>query len=292
LARAIFGASRLTFPAPHSILFSALLFALLALAACNPAPTPLPPAHLRIGSADSTQYIAREAASAYRRAHPTTTFDFFTSNSTTALRQLAFGQFEFAFIERNPRADELERARAIAYELGRDGVFVIVHPSNRMENLAREDLRKILAGEFNQWTQLGVEPPNGRDNIQVLAREEGSGMRAVIDEKVMQGARITPTALLLPTNLDMLDYVAEHPNAIGYVAANIWTDNSRTRPLGIDGVPATRATVAEGTFPLVQTVFLIVPQAADAQITSFVDFLAGPDGRSTLYQRISEIRRE
>jgi len=245
--------------------------------------------YLRIGTADSTQYIAREVASAFRRAHPTTTFDFFTSNSTTALRQLAFGQFEFAFIERNPRADELERAKATALELGRDGVFVIVHPSNSLQNLAHDDLRKILSGEFNQWTQLGIEPPGGIDDIQVLAREEGSGMRAVIDEKAMRGARMTPTALLLPTNLDMLDYVATHPNAIGYVAANIWTENSNTRPLSIDNVPATRASINAGTYPLSQTVFLIVPQTPDADITSFVDFLAGPEGRATLYQRIGEI---
>jgi phosphate transport system substrate-binding protein len=284
-----FDVSRFTYHPSRALIVYSFLLSLVALLSCRATPTPSAPIYFRIGTSDSTQYIAREVASAYRRAQPMTTFDFFTSNSTTALRQLAFGQFDFAFVERNPRADELERAKSTAYELGRDGTFVIVHPTNKMENLAREDLRKIFSGEFNQWTQLGVEPPNGRDDIQVLAREDGAGMRAVIEEKVMQGARLTPTALLVPTNLDMLDYVAEHPNAIGYVAANIWTDTSRTRPLGIDGVPATRTTVQAGTYPLGQTVFLIAPQTPSSEITSFIDFLAGPEGRSTLYQRISEI---
>lgn len=269
--------------------FVFLVLSVLGFLSCRATPTPTPAIYLRIGTSDSTQYIAREAASAFRRARPTTTFDFFTSNSTTALRQLAFGQFEIAFIERNPRADELERARATALELGRDGVFVIVHPSNTLKNIARDDLRKILSGDFNQWTQLGVEPPDGKDDIQVLSREEGSGMRAVIDEQVMQGARLTPTALLMPTNLDMLDYVSSHPNAIGYVAANIWNESSNVRTLGIDNVPASRAAVNAGSYPLSQTVFLIVPQTPDKDITSFIDFLAGPDGRATLYQRIGEI---
>lgn len=273
----------------RAVLVSLFLVTLLA---CRPAPTPTPlPVHFKIGSADSTQYIARETANAYRQSHPATTFDFLTSNSTTALRQQAFGQSDFTFIERNPRADELERANATALELGRDGVFVIVNPSNTLQNLSREDLRKLLSGEFNAWSQMGIAPPEGRDEIVVLMREEGAGMRAVIEEKVLRGARITPTALLVPTNLDMLDYVSAHPNAVGYVAANIWDENSRTRAVGIDDVTATRAHIQDATYPLLQTVFLIVPKEPNENITSFLEFLAGPEGRSALYRRISEIPR-
>jgi phosphate transport system substrate-binding protein len=271
------------------LLVSLLSIVLLLFVACRATPTPVVPAHYRIGTADSTQYIAREAANAFRREHPSTTFDFFTNNSTMALRQLAFDQFDFAFIARNPRADELDRAHATALQLGRDGVYVIVHPSNSMEMIAREDLRKILTGEFNNWSQLGIEPPEGRDDIQVLMREEGAGMRTVMEENVLQGGRVTPTALLLPTNLDMLAYVAEHPNSIGYVAANVWDDNSQTKPLGIDGVPAVPEEIAAGTYPLQQTIFLVVPQEPNSEISTFIDFLAGEEGRETLYQRISQL---
>lgn len=266
-----------------------LFLSLAFLLGCRVTPTPTAPIHFKIGSADSTQYIAREVANGYRRAHPTTTFDFFTSNSTTALRQLGFKQFDFAFIERNPHSDELERARATALQLGRDGVFVIVNPSNPLQNLAHADLRKILTGELNAWSQLGIEAPGGKDEIQVLMREEGSGMRAVIEEQILQGARVTPTALLLPTNLDMLDYVADHTNAIGYVAANIWGENSRTHTLALDAVEATRENIRAGTYPLIQTVFLVVPQDPDEAIASFIAFVSGEEGRQTLYQRIEEL---
>ena len=261
----------------------------ILLLACRATPTPAPSIHFKIGTADSTQYIARETANAYRRAHPTTTFDFFTSNSTMALRQLAFQQFDFAFVERNPRADELERAQATAFELGRDGVIVIVHPSNPLTNLTRTDLQKIFTGEFSLWSELGIALPNGRDEIQVLMREEGAGTRVVMEENILQGERITLTALLQPTNLDMLDYVAEHPNAIGYVAANIWNENSRTRALSIDTVAPTRANIQNKTYPLTQTVFLIAPRTPNETIASFIEFLASNEGRATLYQRITEI---
>ncbi|MDL1895739.1 hypothetical protein FBQ82_05665 [Anaerolineae bacterium CFX7] len=269
-----------------SSLLAACLFLLGVFAACRATPTPTAPAHFRIGTADSTQYIAREIGAAFRAAHPNTTFDFFKTNSAMTLRQLAFGQYDFAFTERNPRADELERANAIAYELGRDGVFIVTHPANALENLSRDELKKILGGEINRWSQLGLDPPDGQDVIQVLTREDGAGTRAVLEEQIMQGARTTPTALVQPTNLDMLDYVAEHPNAIGYVAANIWDNNAHTRAVALDGVAPTRQNIANGTYPLLQTVFLIVPKTASADVTGFVDFVASDEGRAILYRRL------
>lgn len=265
------------------------LLSVIFLLACRATPTPAPPIHLRIGTSDSAQYIAREAAAAFRAEQPGATFEFNTTNSSMSLRQLAFGQYDFAFVERNPRADELERARATAYELGRDGVYLIAHPANALKNISREDARKIFTGEINRWSQLNLEPPDGQDLIQVLTREDGSGMRQVIDDQILQGARTTPTALILPTNLDMLDYVAEHPNAIGYVAANIWDNNARTRPLALDNIAATRDNLANGTFPLLQTVFLIVPQAHSPDVAAFVEFLASAQGRGTLYRRLSPL---
>lgn len=276
-------ASRAVRPA----LIASLVVALVAsAAACRPTPTPAPPAHLNIGTADSTQYIAREAAAAYQVEHPNTTFDFFKTNSTMSLRQLAFGQYDLSFVERNPRADELERANATAYELGTDGLYIVVHPSNALENLSRQDLKKIMSGEINRWSQLNIDPPGGQDKIQVLAREDGAGMRAVLEEQIMQGARTTPTALILPTNLDMLDYVAGHPDAIGYVAANIWDSNTRTHALALDGIAPSRENIGSGSYPLRQTVFLIVPKNAAVQVSDFVDFMASAEGRATIRGRL------
>lgn len=256
---------------------------------CRATPTPPPRAHLTIGSADSAQYIARELADAYRRSHPSTTFDFYTTNSTTALQQIAQSRFEIAFVTRNPRTDELERAHVNAVELGRDALAVIVNPSNPLTNISRKNLAKVFSGEIFEWSALGVQVTGTDDTVQVLTREGGSGMRQVLLEQVMLDHALTPTALVRPTNLDMLDYVSEHPEAIGYVAANIWDSNSHTRPLSIDNVPITRETIATGNYPLLQTVFLILPVSPNETISSFVEFIASSEGRQVLNRRLAPI---
>lgn len=205
------------------------------------------------------------------------------------MRLMAQSGFDLAIVARNPRADELERADANAVELGRDAVAVIVHPSNALGDISMENLARLWSGGINAWSALGIPPPGGDDTVQVLAREEGSGMRQVMQDAILVDRRITPTALLRPTNLDMLDYVSDHPNAIGYVAANIWDQNSHTRPLLIGGVPPTRPNLASGAYPLTQSVFMIVPRRAGDNVSSFVEFVASPEGRTVLTRRLAPI---
>lgn len=276
---------------PFFLLGVAIVFSALSLLeiGCRATPTPPPRAHLTIGSADSAQYIARELADAYRRSHPFTTFDFYTTNSTTALQQIAQSRFEIAFVTRNPRTDELERAQVNAVELGRDALAVIVNPSNPLTNISRENLAKVFSGEIYEWSAMNVQLTGTDNAIQVLTREAGSGMRQVLEEQVMLDHALTPTALVRPTNLDMLDYVSDHPEAIGYVAANIWDSNSHTRPLSIDNVPMTRETIASGTYPLLQTVFLILPVSPNETVSSFVEFVASSEGRQVLNRRLAPI---
>lgn len=273
-------------PGAYYLLLASLSYSVLA---CRPTPTPPPRVHLNIISSDSSQYVARELADAYRRQHPYTTFDFSTTNSAMAMRQMAQHQFDLAIVERNPRADELERADANAVELGRDAVVMIVHPTNPLPDVSLHDLAKVLSGEINLWSALNARLPNGQDAIQVLSREDGSGMRQVLQDSVLRQRRMTLTALLRPTNLDMLDYVSDHPEAIGYVAANIWDENSHTRTLAIGGVPPTRANLTSGTYPLLQSVFLILPKNAGENVTNFIDFIASPDGRQVLNHRLAPI---
>ena len=54
-----------------------------------------------------------------------------------------------------------------------DGIAVITHPSNKVDNVTTDQLKKIYTGEITNWSQLG-----GDDQaIVVMGREAGSGTR-------------------------------------------------------------------------------------------------------------------
>lgn len=59
-----------------------------------------------------------------------------------------------------------------------DGIAVITHPSNKVDNVTTDQLKKIYTGEITNWSQLG-----GDDQaIVVMGREAGSGTRGAFEE--------------------------------------------------------------------------------------------------------------
>ncbi len=270
----------------------------VALLACRATPTPPhPPVKLRIGGADSTQLLARDLADAYHQAHAYASVEVSITNSATGLRELAQGSLDLAWVSRNPRADELTHPRARAVEIARDGIAIIVHPSNPVKNVSREQLAEIFSGEVLNWSQLSstvtvttTVAAAQTDAIQVVSREQGSGTRAEFEQQVMQGRRVTLTALIQSTSRDVRGYVAANPNAIGYISFNLLKNNAQIRALAINNIEPTLDTIQASRYPLMQTYYLIVPHETSPDVSDFVDFVLSASARSLILSRMAPSR--
>ncbi len=275
-----------------------LLIFCASLIACRATPTPVrTPVQIRIGGADSTQLLARDLADAYHQAHAYASVEVHTTNSSTGLRELAQGMLDLALVSRNPRADELSHPRARAVEIARDGLAIIVHPSNPVKNVSREELAQIFSGEILNWSQLTspvtvttTVTANNADAIRVISREEGSGTRADFERQVMQGRRVTLTALIQSTSRDVRAYVAANPNAIGYISFNLLRNTTQVRALSINHVEPTLETIQSSTFPLMQTYYLVVPSEISPDVSDFVDFVLSTSTRSLILSRMAPAR--
>lgn len=95
-----------------------------------------------------------------------------------------------------------------------DGVVMIVHPDNPVEALSVDQVRDIYAGRITNWSQVG-----GSDMaITFATRPEGSGARAVFQDRLMGAASIDGTKqVVAQDNEGMADLVNNDPGALGYV---------------------------------------------------------------------------
>jgi phosphate transport system substrate-binding protein len=237
------------------------------------------------------QLLAHDLGDAYHKAHPYATIEIRGGNSSSGLAEFARGLLDIALVSRNPRSDELKQPPARAVEIARDGIVVVVHPSNPLTDVSREELAKIFSGQVLNWSELtGQASQGGDDSIQVLSREDGSGTRSVFEQTIMPGRRVTLTALVEPSSRDILSYVESNPNAIGYAAFDLWRGNSTSRALSVDSVAPTLNNVRSSTYPLMQTYFLVLPIKANAQVSAFVDFGLSATGRSLIYSRMANVR--
>lgn len=234
------------------------------------------------------QLLAQDLARAYRQSHPYATVEARGGNSSSGLVEFARGSLDIAMVSKSPTSEEMKSPPSRAIEIARDGVVVLVHPSNPLQNVTRDQLVKIFTGEILSWSQLtGTASKDSDDSIQVISREYGSGTRSVFEETIMAGRRVTLTALVQPSSRDVLDYVKSDPKAIGYVAFNLWKGSSSGRALSIDGIAPSASSIHSSSYPLMQTYYLVAPTNPSPSVSDFIEFALSASGHDLISARVS-----
>ena len=124
-----------------------------------------------------------------------------------------------------------------------DGIAVIVHPDNDVEDLTTDQLKKIYTGEITNWSEVG-----GVDEaIVVVGREAGSGTRGAFEE-ILEVEDACKYAQELNETGAVVAKVGETEGAIGYVSLDNVKDS--VKALNLDGVEASEETIKDGSYSL------------------------------------------
>ncbi len=122
------------------------------------------------------------------------------------------------------------KQRIRSHKIAVDGIAVIAHKDNNDTLLTVDQLQKILTGEINSWKQLNPKSP--LDEIIVMFDTPNSSMVRYIQDSITHyrpfGANVkalsTDSALVdinqLVSHDKVIEYVASHTNAIGFVGLN------------------------------------------------------------------------
>lgn len=253
------------------IIVHCLLLVALLLSACSSPPTAVvtpAPTTLRLVAADACGPLMEELAVAYQAGHPWATVEVEVFNSTVAQERLEAGTADVAALSWLG-----DGAGLWAVPFATDAVAVIVHPSVAVEGLDLETLREILNGRIGEWDD-GVP-------VQVVSREAGAGVRAVVEAAVMDGYDVTLISLVVPDSAGMLAAVASTPGAIGYVSQARLDGDVRVVP--VDGVLPVQA-LGDGT-PLVYPLFLVTPGEPTGEVRTFIQWVLGQDGQEWVTRR-------
>ncbi len=170
--------------------------------------------------------------------------------------------------------------------LATDAVAVIVHPANKADDLPMDLLRNILNGTTTDWG-------DGR-KIEVLIDNEGSGIISFLRDSVMAGSSFGKNVFTLPKGITMIDYVASHPNAMGFVGVNQITSfdgdanqvfSEKIKPLAIAKIAGQKsykpyqAYVASRNYPLLRFTNFIFDESHNGLTSGFATFMASDKGQ-------------
>jgi phosphate transport system substrate-binding protein len=261
-----------------------LILAALGLASCGSAAvTPAAPATLRIGGSTSLRPTLDALAAAFQTEHPHTVVEVRGGGTSIGIQELRDGEIALAAVSWKAKTDELPDDMQ-AIPLARDGLAIIVNPQNTITNVTSLQLRALYRGETLDWGAIGG---SGGEPI-VISREDGSGSRAAFETLAMDGERVTLNALVMPTSQAVVDYVASHRNAVGYVSTGLLTDTVRAVP--VEEIAAAAVTVGSGEYPLARMLYLYAPRPAPPQAQAFLDFVLSPAGQAIVSRRLAPVR--
>jgi phosphate transport system substrate-binding protein len=168
--------------------------------------------------------------------------------------------------------------------IAQDGIALVVHPQNAVGDLTLPQARDIFFGRILDWEEIGGTP----GEIVVVSREDGSGTREVFEEMVMEEKRVTLTAIVMPSSEAVVEYVARHPTAIGYVSMGYLS--SQVKALPVEGVSPTPEDIQSGAYPLTRPLYLLTGQEPMGEVKAFIEFALSPAGQAVVEQRYGRLR--
>jgi phosphate transport system substrate-binding protein len=233
----------------------------------------MPKAGIIIAGSTSVQPFAEVLAEEYMILHPDVSIDIQGGGSAAGIMAAQSGTADIGMSSRGLKDEE----KSLWYvEIARDGLAVIVHPSNPIRDLTLNQIRDIYAATISNWSQLG----GPQSKIHVITREDGSGTRAAFESLVMGKAQITPRAIVQDSNGAVRQLVTDDPNAIGFISLGLVNETVKALELG--GVAATRENVINGSYGLSRPFLFITRDQPTGKTKQFIDFTLSAEGQKLL----------
>jgi phosphate transport system substrate-binding protein len=253
------------------------------LVACGePVATP-EPVFLQVAGSMSMAQLASDLAAAYTEQFPLTDIEVLGQGTQFGLNELAAGRADLALASWLP-ADLDARWQATA--IARDGIAIIVHPTNDVAGLGLLQLQDLFSGRVHGWAGAGGASAQGQ--VQVVSREAGSGTRDAFEALVMGERRVTPLAVVAPSSEAVVEYVATHPDAIGYVSMGMVLP--AVKVLSIEGEMPNPQSAQRGSYPLTRQLWFVSAASPTDSVVAFRRFALSPAGQQIVGQSLGRIR--
>jgi len=245
-----------------------LLFALLWLLSCKPNKT-----GVIIAGSTSVQPFIEKVAEHFMEENPDIVVNVQGGGSTAGIQATMNGTCDIGTSSRNLKPSE-RGLKVILIAL--DGIAVILHRDNPIDDLTVEQVRGIFGSRILNWKELG-----GPDKVIIpVTREEGSGTRASFEEMIMDGEEISDACLVQDSNGAVREIIATTPQGVGYISVGLVDD--REKAIAINGIKPTIANLIAEKYRFARPFLLLLRETPQGNCKRFIEYVLSPEGQEIL----------
>lgn len=229
---------------------------------------------LIIAGSTTVQPIVTRASEVFSERNPDIKIGVQGGGSGTGIRMVGEGTINIGSSSRELNPEEKSKhPDLVVHTIGVDGIAIVVHPSNPINNLSLGQIKDIFSGRINNYKEVGG--PDRR--IVLVEREDGSGTRSMFESFVMNNADVSERALQKPASGAIRFTVSGNENAIGYLGIG-YLDGT-IKPVSINGVDPTEENIRAIRYPLSRNLYLITKGDSAGLTKKFIDFIMSDEGQ-------------
>jgi len=223
--------------------------------------------------------IAAASAEEFMNLNSKVTIYVSGGGSSVGVRSVGQGTADIGMASRELKSSEIADYPDLEqHVVAKDGIAVIIHKDNPVNNLTMDQIKGIYNGTYTNWQEVG-----GADTtIVVIGRDSNSGTRATFEELVMDDEDPVNTMQEMSSNGEVHDSVETTPGAIGYcglgyvddVVKGVAVENSG------DYVLPSVGTVLDGTYPISRNLNMFTDGPAAGISKAFIEWIQSADGQA------------
>jgi phosphate transport system substrate-binding protein len=240
-----------------------------------------------IAGSTSVQPFIEKVAEHYMEEYPGTVINVQGGGSTAGIQATMNGTCQIGASSRDLKVSE-KGLHIILIAV--DGIAVIVHKANIVNDLSIEQIQGIFSTKITNWKDLG-----GPDKkIIPVTREEGSGTRGSFEKMLMGDVAISDACLVQDSNGAVREIIATTPQGIGFISVGLVDE--REKAVSINGIEPTLTNLITCKYEFARPFLLLLRKEPTGEIKKFIDYVLSEKGQMILKQEglipATEIRND
>lgn len=230
--------------------------------------------NVRVMGSTSIQPFAEELGLAFEKKNPGKKVDVQGGGSTAGLEAVTNGLADIGTCSRSLTQEEAGKFNEIV--IARDGLAVVVHPDNPVNELSTEQVNGLFSGRIKSWKEVGGEEAP----VRLVTREEGSGTREAFQHLIMGKETISRDALVQESTGAVKQLIQGDKQAVGYISLGLV--GTEVKAVKVDGEIASKNNVLSGKYKLVRPLLFITKGAPNQQAQAFIDYVLSDEAQKRL----------
>ncbi len=183
--------------------------------------------HLTIAVSESVFPMLKQEEEKFERTYRDAELELLSMTTREAITRLFNDTIKLIVASRSLNAEERAAAKQFAldikeYKIAIDGIGFIVNEQNPVSELRTTQLDSIYRGIIKNWRQIG-----GKNSpIKICLPDPNSANYEIVALKMLKGEKYTVPSKITKSSEEMLQYVSEHPEALGMVGLN-WINQKK-----------------------------------------------------------------